>query len=173
MKEGKSMEIGHEQQELLSKIERYIKQANNEEMGVLSAIIEGLEKKQNGDYLTYLAGITSVKSQFIDEDTYEVTIPIQPLIENPLKIVHGGITATLLDTAMGAFINRLLPEDSAAVTSEIKINYLTPGIGTTLRCLATIAHKGKKLWVAEAKVYSDTNKLVAMASGSFFIIPRR
>lgn len=167
------MKAINNKEDILNRIYAYLDHANEEEVNVLSMIMNGLEKKQQGEYLTYLAGITNLKSQFIGEDTYEVIIPIQPMIENPLKIVHGGITATLIDTAMGSLVNRLLPDELAAVTTEMKINYISPGIGKHLRCIASVAHKGRQIWIAEAKVYSDKNKLVAMANGSFFIIPRK
>jgi uncharacterized protein (TIGR00369 family) len=158
--------------DMKERINTYLEKASTEEISVLNTIFDGLEKKQSGNAMTYMGALTDVKSRLIDEKTYEVTIPIHPLILNPLQIVHGGITATLADTAMGSLVAELLPDDKAAVTSEIKMNYVAPGVGKYLRCVATTAHQGRHTYVTEAKVYTDENKLAAIASGSFFVIPK-
>ncbi len=146
--------------------------ANDEELHVLESMLKGLHDKQQGRYATYLSALTQIKTKFLDNDDYEVLLPIQPLINNPLQMVHGGITATLLDTAMGSMINRRLPEDQAAVTAEMNVHYIKPGVGQALRCVAHLSHKGNSLCVAEAKVYDDREKLMAMATATFAIIKR-
>lgn len=167
------MNLSTKQNALTDKINHYLEKASIEEVDVLASILDGLEKKQTGDVATYMAGLTKIKSRLIDDTTYEMTIPIHPLILNPLNIVHGGITATLADTAMGSLVGECLPDDKTAVTSEIKMNYLAPGIGDYLRCVAKIVHQGRKTCVTEAKVYTDQDKLAAIASGSFYIIPEK
>src|SRR4249919_1323302 len=41
---------------------------------------------------------------------------------NPIGVVHGGLAATLLDSAMGAAVHSTLPEGSAYITLEVKFN---------------------------------------------------
>lgn len=142
-------------QELLEAIEVYLDEATNEEVDVLQAILSGIKKKKSGEYRSYISALTLDKRKFLDNGDYEVRLPIKPLIYNPLNFVHGGITATLLDTAMGSLVNQSLPEHLAAVTSELKINYLKPGVGKELICIASIVHKGTSFYVCEAKVYND------------------
>jgi uncharacterized protein (TIGR00369 family) len=146
--------------------------SNEEELHVLSSLLKGFNDKKKNKYATYLSALTQIKTCFLENGDYEVLLPIQPLINNPLKMVHGGITATLLDTAMGSLINRVLPEEKAAVTAEMNVHYIKPGIGETLRCIAHLSHRGNSLCVAEAKVYDDNQKLIAMATGTFAIINR-
>ncbi|MBU8907144.1 PaaI family thioesterase [Desertibacillus haloalkaliphilus] len=150
----------------------YLEEANREEKEVLLSILKGLKQKQEEDHSTYLGALTQIESRSLENGDLEMTLPIQPIIENPLKMVHGGITATLLDTTMGTVINEHLPKTQTVVTSEIKVNYLKPGIGNYLRCVASLVHHGKQLCVTEAKVYTDTDQLVAMGTGTFFIIER-
>lgn len=159
--------------QLLENIEDYLSEASPEEVDVLSSILEGLKGKKHGEYRSYISALTMDRRRFLDNGDYEVRLPIQPLIYNPLNFVHGGITATLLDTAMGSFVNQSLPEHLAAVTTEMKVNYLKPGTGKELICIASIIHKGTSFYVCEAKVYNDKNKLIASGSGSFFIIKRK
>src|SRR2546421_4974839 len=42
---------------------------------------------------------------------------------NPLGTVHGGVAATLLDSAMGCAVQSMLPAGTEYAPLEIKINY--------------------------------------------------
>src|SRR5437868_14966658 len=43
---------------------------------------------------------------------------------NPIGVVHGGLAATLLDSAMGCAVHSLLPEGRAYTTLELKVNFV-------------------------------------------------
>ena len=43
---------------------------------------------------------------------------------NPLGTVHGGIAATLLDSAMGCAVHTTLGEGEIYTTLELKVNYV-------------------------------------------------
>ncbi|WP_096199228.1 PaaI family thioesterase [Bacillus sp. FJAT-45350] len=155
---------------ILQKVEQYLQEANHEEVDVLDSLVTGIMKKKDGEYETYINAITQMSSLYLENGDYEIVIPIQPVIKNVVNMAHGGITATLIDTAMGSLVSKKLPSDQAVVTSEINIHYIKPGVGDYLRCVATLLNQGKRLCVTEAKVYSDEGKIVASGSGSFVII---
>ncbi|GAE24117.1 hypothetical protein JCM9140_22 [Halalkalibacter wakoensis JCM 9140] len=157
-------------QDLATKTQQFLDQATAEEMTIVSNLIDGLSEKRDGKYHTYLAAITQISSCFLENGDYEIKLPIQPLIMNPLNMLHGGMTATLLDTTMGSLVNRSLPTDLAAVTSEMNIHFIKPGVGEYVRCIATITHRGTHTYISEAKVYDEREKLIAMATGTFFIL---
>ena len=152
---------------------QFIEDANAEELEVLQLIIDGVKKKRNSEAYTFIGGITHMRSKLHDDGSFEMILPNSPLVKNPLGITHGGLTATLLDTTLGSLININLPADKTTVTTELKINYLRPGNGKYLRCVATLLHKGSKIAVLEGKVYDDKDQLIAHGSGSFFIIDRK
>ncbi|ARK31129.1 PaaI family thioesterase [Halalkalibacter krulwichiae] len=158
--------------QLLHRLESLLKEANEEERDLVSRIVDGLELKRMGKHSTYLAALTNVESRTLENGQFEMTLPIQPLVENPLKMVHGGMTATLLDSAMGSLVNESLSENFAALTAEMNVHYIKPGVGSYLRCVASLSHKGNQLCVTEGKVYDEHNKLVAMATATFFIIKK-
>ena len=59
---------------------------------------------------------------------------------NGLGIAHGGLAATLLDSALGCAINAMMPAGKVFTTLEMKINYVRPmtaEIGE-VRCEATV-----------------------------------
>ena len=43
---------------------------------------------------------------------------------NPFGLVHGGVLAALIDTAMGCAVHSLLPVGAGYVTSELNVRYL-------------------------------------------------
>src|SRR5438309_5783636 len=45
---------------------------------------------------------------------------------NPLGTVHGGFTATLLDSALGCVVQSMLPAGTGYTTVELEVNYLRP-----------------------------------------------
>src|SRR5216110_720215 len=63
---------------------------------------------------------------------------------NPLGTVHGGVMATLLDSAMGCVVQSMLPAGTSYTTLELKVNYLRPITSKTgiVYCEGKIIHVG-------------------------------
>ena len=82
---------------------------------------------------------------------------------NPIGVVHGGVAATLLDSAMGCAVHSTLPAGASYTTLEIKVNYIRPMSAETglLRCEANIIHVGGRTATAEGKIVDQKGKLYA------------
>ena len=82
---------------------------------------------------------------------------------NPIGVVHGGLAATLLDSAMGCAVHSTLPAGASYTTLEIKVNFVRPMSAETglVRCEANIIHVGGRTAVAEGKVLDEKGKLYA------------
>lgn len=82
---------------------------------------------------------------------------------NPIGVVHGGLAATLLDSAMGCAVHSTLPAGAAYTTLEIKVNYIRPMTAETgkVRCEANIIHVGGRTATAEGRVLDEEGKLYA------------
>lgn len=151
----------------------FLRDATEEERDVASLFLHSLKRKRDGVNGTHIGALMEIKSEFQEPDTLTMEIPNTSLLQNSLDILHGGLTATLLDSAMGTLAFKLIPEDKAAVTTEMKVNYVAKGVGDHFTCVATVIHKGSKLLVMEGKVYRSDGTLIAHATGSFFVIPKR
>ncbi len=145
-------------------------QATEEEKNFLTTIPERIQSYQNGTYQLLIDAYLQPTRKWLNEDTYEVTIPLHKGTENLLKITHGGVTATLLDISMGSLVNGLLPENVAAVTLEMKVNYIKPGKGPFLRCEARFISRSKRIFTVEGTVYDEKEKVVAHGTGTFYTI---
>ncbi|MBA2703734.1 MAG: PaaI family thioesterase [Blastocatellia bacterium] len=82
---------------------------------------------------------------------------------NPIGVVHGGLAATLLDSAMGCAVHSTLPAGASYTTLEIRVNYLRAMSAETglVRCEANLIHVGGRTAVAEGKILDQQGKLYA------------
>lgn len=149
-------------------------EGNDEERKILELALQAIRQKRERKS-AYLSGFLGLKGEFIDEtkQSYRFELPLTVFMHNSGGAVHGGILATLIDSAMGSLINRSLPPEQYAVTTELKINYLRPGVGKRLRAEATFLHRGHTLVVMEGTVYDERNKRVAHGTGTFIVLNRK
>jgi uncharacterized protein (TIGR00369 family) len=82
---------------------------------------------------------------------------------NPIGVVHGGLAATLLDSAMGCAVHSRLPQGRGYTTLEIKVNYVRAikRESGRLRAIGTVVHMGGKIATAEARLLDGEGRLVA------------
>ena len=92
---------------------------------------------------------------------------------NPIGMVHGGVTATLLDTVMGCAVHTLLPAGVGYSTLDISVRYqraVTVDTGTVL-ATGTVLHAGRRTATAESRLIAeDTAKLLATATSTLLIV---
>jgi uncharacterized protein (TIGR00369 family) len=150
--------------------EEYVNEASTQDLEVLQHVLKGLQKKQKeSDTYSYIEGLLQMNGAK-KGDTVEITVPLNPLFNNPLNILHGGVIATVIDSTMGAIIYSTLPKGSIAVTQQLNIHYVAPGIGEYITCKAKIDHHGTQTMVVSAEIFREDGVKVAQASGSFFLI---
>jgi len=87
---------------------------------------------------------------------------------NPLGTIHGGMAATLLDSAMGCCVNSCLEAGDLYTTLELKVNYLRPITLQTgpVRAIATIVHIGRTTALADGRVVDANEAIYAYASST-------
>lgn len=82
---------------------------------------------------------------------------------NPIGVVHGGLAATLLDSAMGCAVHSMLPVGAGYTTLEIKVNFVRAMTVETgrVRCEAKLIHLGGRTATAEGRIIDEGGKLYA------------
>ena len=82
---------------------------------------------------------------------------------NGIGIAHGGLAATLLDSALGCAINTMMPPGRIFTTLEMKVNYVRPMRRETgeVRCEASVLHVGGRVATAEGRIVDAGGKLYA------------
>jgi uncharacterized protein (TIGR00369 family) len=91
---------------------------------------------------------------------------------NPLGTVHGGVIATLLDSALGCAVQSMLPAGTSYTTLELKVNYLRPITEKTGTVYAEgkIIHVGGRIATAEARLTDAKGKLYAHGTTTCIIL---
>jgi uncharacterized protein (TIGR00369 family) len=101
------------------------------------------------------------------EDGKAVTdVELAPHHMNRLQSAHGGVIATLLDTAMVGAARAAATPDSRLATLEMKTSFMRPGKGK-LRCEAGCVHASGTLAFCEADIRDVAGKLIATGSGTY------
>ncbi len=92
---------------------------------------------------------------------------------NPIGMVHGGLVATLLDSALGCAVHTTLPAGVGYTTLELHVNFVRPVTKDTgeLRCEGVVLHAGRRLATAEAKVFDGAGKLYGHGTTTCMVFP--
>ncbi len=86
-------------------------------------------------------------------------------------IVHGGVLATLIDTATFWSVYLRIPEDAGLVNIDLKLNYLKPVANGLLTAEGRAIRSGSKICYAESEVWSIDRELVAHGTSTLMILP--
>jgi uncharacterized protein (TIGR00369 family) len=92
-----------------------------------------------------------------------VTLMPTPAHLNPAGTVHGGLTATLLDSCMGLAIQSTLEKGVGSTTLEFKVSLvraITPETGL-IRAEGVVLNCGRRIGTAEGRVTDDKGRLLA------------
>lgn len=92
---------------------------------------------------------------------------------NPLGVVHGGWTATLLDSALGCAVHTMVPAGIGYTTVEFKVNLVRPlsdRSGETI-CEGRVVHFGRTIATSEATLKTQDGKLIAHGTETCAIFP--
>jgi len=88
-----------------------------------------------------------------------------------LDMLHGGVTATLLDTALGFAVMTLAANGFHAVTVQLNVNFTRPVMkGALLEAVGRVLHGGSKTAVASGEVRNADGDLIATATGTFLYL---
>ncbi|WCN37182.1 PaaI family thioesterase [Aneurinibacillus uraniidurans] len=103
-----------------------------------------------------------------DEDTCTAVLDIRPEHYNSIEgVVHGGVTSTLADVAMGHAAAPHIDGVQQCVTLESKVNYLAPARGDKLIAQSKVVKRGGRTIVMQAEVRTGEGELVAVALGTY------
>jgi uncharacterized protein (TIGR00369 family) len=82
-------------------------------------------------------------------------------------VVHGGILASLADTTAAIAAYTAVPRGVELATLELKINFLEPVPGGTVKAEARVLRSGRNFVVTECEIFNESGLLAAKALLTF------
>jgi len=85
-------------------------------------------------------------------------------------VVHGGVYATILDTAMGAAVVSVLGETETTATTSLYVEFLRAAReGETLTARGDVLRRGRHIAFAEGNLYGADGRRFSQARGTWYI----
>jgi uncharacterized protein (TIGR00369 family) len=119
-----------------------------------------------------IAAVLGIVPTELEEGRVVFTVEPDEYHYNPIGVVHGGLTATLCDSAMGCAVHSTLPAGTGYTTLELKVNFvraLTKETGP-VRCEGKVISVGGRIATAEARVTDAAGTLYAHATTTCLVI---
>ena len=95
-----------------------------------------------------------------DDGTARLELDATDAHLNEAGTLHGGVLATLVDTAMAAAVRSSTGEGDVPATSQLTVTYLHAGSPGLLQVTGRVVTQGEHLTVCEADVTQDGRTLV-------------
>lgn len=120
----------------------------------------------------------------LSAEQVEIRLPwSDKLMGNPIKkILHGGVTAAVLDTVGGlmAILHALKATDAVSLqdfekvlpkigTIDMRVDFLRPGKGEEFIATAEVIRKGNKVAVCRMELHNEEGVHIAFGTGTYMI----
>ena len=92
---------------------------------------------------------------------------------NLAGVLHGGMIATLADSATGLAVRTMIEPGRRHVTVQLDVHYLAPGSPGRVTAHATTVRVGSQIAYAEADVRDVRGRLIARATSTIAITRER
>jgi uncharacterized protein (TIGR00369 family) len=100
-----------------------------------------------------------------------ISIDVDDVHLNGAGTLHGGVYASLIDTAMGLSVLALVGVRTATI--QMNVHFLGPVNGGRISCRSEVLHRTRRTATAEAKVRDSEGNLVALGTGAFRVFESR
>jgi uncharacterized protein (TIGR00369 family) len=111
--------------------------------------------------------------QAVRKGEVEIVLPFAPALIQQHGFIHAGVLATIADTACGYAALTLMPSEAAVLTTEFKINLLSPAKGDCFIAVGRVVRPGRRLMVCLGEVFAEeggARKQVALMTASMMVV---
>jgi len=136
------------------------------------SVITNEQKKRAEASLNNLPFAKMIGMRLVDlmQDEAVIAIDMRDELRQPSGVLHGGVTATLIDTAMAFAVIPSLAEGERTTTVDLTVHYLRPHIEGTFTCTARVVRAGKRIITLTADVVNMEGKMIATAVSTYMKI---
>lgn len=127
---------------------------------------------KQGDLIPPIAATLGFHLTHFGDGEVEIGCTPEEFHYNPYGMLHGGLAATLLDSATACAVHTRLPAGTGYVTLGINVGYLRPITIETgpLRCRGRVTSLGSRVAFAEAELIDGRDRRLAQATATCLIL---
>src|SRR5580658_9600747 len=105
-------------------------------------------------------------------DGVTVHCPIREDYMNSQGVLHGGLIASVADEAAWHALIHAYKGDRNATTTELKVNYLRPIVGSKVVARAYVLRAGKLLCLLCVDLFDTEKRLSAVGLVTYMLLPQ-
>ena len=119
------------------------------------------------------AKLLGIKLDAIEPGDATLSLQIRDDFKQNAGVVHGGVIASLIDSATAFAIVPLLNADERTTTVDLTISYLRPLTAGSMVARAKVLRAGRRLIVVSAELFDDGRNLAATALSTYVRLPAK
>lgn len=117
--------------------------------------------------------LLGIRVSKVHPDGVTIQCSVRPELLNAAGVLHGGVAASMADTAVGIALHRHFSGLRPITTVELKINYFRPITTGELRARAHLLRIGSTLCVGRVDMHDDSKNLAATALVTYMLLDAR
>ncbi|MGM8216514.1 hotdog fold thioesterase [Bacillaceae bacterium W0354] len=108
------------------------------------------------------------------KDEVILTMPVTPIVHQPLGYLHGGASVALAESAasLGAFLN-IDPEKYNVFGIEINANHVKSKREGMVKAIAKPRHIGRTTMVWEIEIVDENDQLISISRCTIGVVERK
>ncbi len=114
--------------------------------------------------------LLGIEVESVGPGTATLLVPVREELMRNDGIVHGGVMASLIDSAFAFAIIPILADGERTVTVDMTIHYLRPLRGGVAKASARIVRAGRRVITVSAELFDENDKLAATALSTYLRI---
>lgn len=111
--------------------------------------------------------LLGLKLESVKPGEATLSLEVRPDFMQNNGVVHGGVIASLIDSATAFSILPLLAGNERITTVDLTINYLRPLVSGTVQATARVLREGGRVIVTSADVFDCTGNLASTALSTY------
>lgn len=162
-------------QETLAELHTLLDATPDERLATVGSWIRMMARKPGGPPSTGassgpLTDLLHIRRREMGSGRASFELEVAPETLNPNGVLAGPAVYAMVDYSMGAATSSALDVGQACATIEIKISYLASVRSGIVRADTEVVKMGKQVVFLESKVRDEKDRLIATATGSFFVL---
>lgn len=114
--------------------------------------------------------LLGIEVESVGPGTATLLVPVREELMRNDGIVHGGVMASLIDSAFAFAIIPILADGERTVTVDMTIHYLRPLRSGVAKASAGIVRAGRRVITVSAELFDENDKLAATALSTYLRI---